>query len=653
MLGMSKIKIKKDDKNRVLITELLPYETPMLFSNEGFYNIVKNNQHLKFFRKLKTLKHLKEFGIPFNYEIAKDEIESRTLSVIHPLNQFDFVDFYNKYDSVILHLCSKSPFSLRKLSRVAKFCFSPDLIFPEDDLRNAELEVEPDILDHETRLLKSYFTYHPIDLIYKFFERNDYIRLEQKYNQVLEFDLSKCFYNIYTHSITWAVKEKEIAKRNKGTISFENSFDKLMQLANYNETNGIVVGPEVSRIFAEIILQQIDINVLKRLEKEPYNLKFGVDYEVRRYVDDYFIFSNEEKALDIILIVFKKEIEEYKLYINKSKTQKRKTPFISNIAVAKREVQYLCEAFANEITQDEIIEDKKIKRLQPIRNHEGMSHKFIKDFQCIVKRNQLNYENVNKEVIRHFKKILVSIIKESNVNIDKSHIESFLLLILDISFYCYSLNINSSTTFKIAQIIVLVCKYLEKRGEEDLKHSIFSKISKDSDFAMSIFLKKSNLTDTNIETLNLLIALRKLDESYLISEEKIYALFKLVNVKDIQNLNYFQIVTLLYYVQNTIKYSNFKNAIEIAVCKKFSIDKDPFSKSEFTLLFFDFICCPFVSVPAKRKLMRVAKWENSNLDAKVDAEISEIQKQKQWFMSWDLDIDLEGILKKKEWSSSY
>ena len=58
-----------------------------------------------------------------------------------------------------------------------------------------------------------------------------------------------------------------------------------MQLANYNETNGIVVGPEVSRIFEEVILQQIDLNVLSKLENS--GLKYGVDFEVRRYVDDF------------------------------------------------------------------------------------------------------------------------------------------------------------------------------------------------------------------------------------------------------------------------------------------------------------------------------------------------------------------------------
>ena len=148
-------------------------------------------------------------------------------------------------------------------------------------------------MDAESQYIKSYYTYRPIDLIYKFYDRTEFQRLEQRYNFLMEFDISKCFYHIYTHSITWAVKDKESAKINRNKSTFENIFDKLMQHSNYNETNGIVVGPEISRIFAEIILQQIDLNVLAKLNKS--NLKFGIDYDVRRYVDDYFVFSNNSE----------------------------------------------------------------------------------------------------------------------------------------------------------------------------------------------------------------------------------------------------------------------------------------------------------------------------------------------------------------------
>lgn len=647
---MSKIKINKDDKNRILLTELLPYEVPMLFSNDGFYSILASDNFKPFEQKLKSLRNSGRYGIPFNFEIKKSVLGgTRTLSVIHPLNQIDFIDFYKKYDSVLLHLCSKSPFSLRKASKIAKFCYTQDMVFEEDVHKNQEVEVEPDVLDKETRLLKSYFTYKPIDLIYKFYERNEYQRLEQRFNLLLKFDISKCFYNIYTHSVTWAVKDKESAKRNARKTSFENTFDKIMQLANYNETNGIVVGPEISRIFAEVILQQIDLNALSKIEAE--GLKYGVDFEIRRYVDDFFVFSNDEKHLDLILKVYKKELEEYKLYINESKTDKRATPFITNIAIGKRELKHLLNTFFNQLIvyKSLIPEEEPVKHLEFLRSPYGISKNFIKDFQCIVQRNNLTYDILSKDIVRYSKQQIVKLFKDKELDKPKESIENHLLLVLDITFYAYSLNITSSATFKLAQMIVLICKFLEGK-DEDLRHSIFSKIYREADFVMTIFQRKSKKNETNIETLNLLIALKKLDDSYIISEKKIRELFSIQTFDGLEKLNYFHIITLLYYFGNNSAFDKLKLEIEKLVILRFNREGDPFTKAEFTLLFFDLISCPFISLETKKKIMRASKYAK---EATLEDEINNINKHKTWFMDWDTEIDLERILKKKEWGASY
>jgi len=649
---MSHVKINKDDNNRVLLTELLPYEVPMLFSNDGFYTLITEDRHKGFFNKIKSLRKSGKYGIPFNYDIKKSvEGEVRTLSIMHPLNQFDFIDFYAKYNSLIIHLCSKSTFSLRRVTKVAKFYYSPDLVFDDNTHKDDDVEVEPEFLDREIPVLKSYFTYEPIDLIYKFYDRHEYQRLEQRFDFLMEFDINKCFYNIYTHSICWAIKGKEIAKRNSRKFSFENDFDKIMQHSNYDETNGILVGPEVSRIFAEIILQQIDINVLKRLEEEK--IKIGIDYEIRRYVDDFFVFSNDTNILDIILKTYKKELNYYKLYINNSKTEKRSTPFLTNIAVGKHELRTLLNQLSDRVisTSEEKENDGLevgIKNLNLIRNPYGVSQSFIKDFQCIVKRNNLTYDILSKEIVRHIKKLVTDSFKISPVTTDKKVMENYLLLVLDIVFYAYSLNITSSTTFKLAQTLVIICKYLDKKDEE-MRHIIFSKIIKDSDFVMTNFQRKIKNNETNVETLNLLIALKKLDKTYIFNEKKIRELFDLKEKDDFKKLNYFHIITLLYYIDDNVEFNFIKSNIELTTIDRFKTEDDPFTKAELTLLFFDFVCCPFVSMSSKRKVLIESHYAKTNLDQ----EISLIGSCGKWFMDWDIDIDLERVLKKKEWGSSY
>ena len=80
-------------------------------------------------------------------------------------------------------------------------------------------------------------------------------------------DVSKCFDSIYTHSLSWACKDKKFVKKNLDiSSSFADVFDELMQRSNYKETNGILIGPEVSRVFAEIIFQEIDSLMFSELK---------------------------------------------------------------------------------------------------------------------------------------------------------------------------------------------------------------------------------------------------------------------------------------------------------------------------------------------------------------------------------------------------
>jgi hypothetical protein len=74
---------------------------------------------------------------------------------------------------------------------------------------------------------------------------------------------------------------KNYAKQqlNKTKSTFPFKFDQLMQRSNYNETNGIIIGPELSRIFAEIIMQSVDNNIINDLNKE--GLVLG---EITKYI---------------------------------------------------------------------------------------------------------------------------------------------------------------------------------------------------------------------------------------------------------------------------------------------------------------------------------------------------------------------------------
>ena len=136
--------------------------------------------------------------------------------------------------------------------------------------------------------------------------------------------------------MAWATKSKEEAKDNIFALNFGNQFDKVMQRLNHNETSGICIGPEASRIFAEIILAKVDQNARRNLEMQ--GIRDGVDYECRRYVDNYYVFVSDPGKADQIEHKLSLALREYNLHLNTEKREFDKRPFYSKKSLVIDEI---------------------------------------------------------------------------------------------------------------------------------------------------------------------------------------------------------------------------------------------------------------------------------------------------------------------------
>lgn len=150
----------KYKKERVLLSDVLPYELPLIFTNRYFYRfLVKNGVHVDGDKITwnknvsdgalcilalilgENVSKMKEDGgvlceakclgkhyqtIPFSYRILHKPTKSRELSVIHPRNQILMVDFYDKYKNLMLYYCSLDKFSLRYPNKVACYFYYQD-----------------------------------------------------------------------------------------------------------------------------------------------------------------------------------------------------------------------------------------------------------------------------------------------------------------------------------------------------------------------------------------------------------------------------------------------------------------------------------------------------------------------------------------------
>ncbi|EPJ5335180.1 MULTISPECIES: antiviral reverse transcriptase Drt3b [Enterobacter cloacae complex] len=653
MKKASKQAIDKNNYNRILLTELLPYEIPVILNNEGFYN-----KKDTIFNQSKMLCFLFQEGretYPLNYKIIKIGSDTRTLYLMHPSNQKDFVAFYKKYSSLICHLTLRSKYSLRAPTDVASWYYEPSLKLKENGLKDEDVETYNNDEVRGFKYASSFFVYKKYSFLYKFYDSYEFHRLEKKYKKLLKFDISKCFDNISTRRLAECVKDENYAKTNRGAQNFENRFIHLMESANFGRNDGILIGPEISRIFAEIILQKIDKNVY--LENK------NTDFEVRRYVDDYFLFYNDEKIGMEILTSFKCELEKIKLFLNESKIEYFDAPFLTGTSMAKKDLQDVFSRLFDTFDEsrknkkedsDADFDDDKVTFIKYNKNPGLAANKLIRDIKAIVIKNDTKFESIvgyffttvkNKlhEVLQYTK----DLDEEQSENITK-----FVKVITDVAFFVYSMDKRVRSTFLISQISIL-CYRIAINLSYEYKTDILKKIQ---DELIFIIKNGHEASPQGIELINLVIVFGSLGEIHneLTSQEICWFLFD-CELAAIEDMNYFHIISILYYIKNNDKYMDLYNkSIQIAINKLTKYKCSIYSESAH--LFLDLMACPYLSKGLKKKIIQTVSI--NEFDMKMTA--SELGRElkilslSDWFVDWSSDgVSIERLLLKKELKSAY
>lgn len=611
-------------KERVVFSDVLPYELPLIFSNRYFYRfLVRNGIWIEISREGQDTLHwnktenkgilgllaiifcrkISEFEgkdslllnvhdlkrIPFVYSIQHKPLKHRFLSLIHPANQIKVVDLYNRYKDAIIYLCSKSNFSIRYPSKVA--CY----FYYKDRLHHVLMGKKTDKMEmyfNEYENLKTFFSYKHYTNIYKFYEDYRYQRAEKKFSRLLKMDVQNCFDSIYTHSIAWAI--------NGGVDIYKDTFegkcdgsvgvlwDKMMQEMNYNETNGIVIGPECSRIFAEVIMQHVDQMVEQQLLIKGYRNK--VDYECYRYVDDYFFFYNCEAVKADAEQLFQMYLKEFKLSLSQEKNKTFERPFVTEITKAKIAIDDLLndtvKLYTNEPESELSLEEEMEQTEQdmsqeveePLLKVDRQkatdclatdvyfclnATDFNKRFKVIVSANSvepkdvLNYtiarlairlERALKKFDRYYKTLCLAIadselvdlysqVEKKRKQLEKD-LSKYLFNILDSVFFLYANSKRINTTLKVMQILNIIWIYLDndyslevgkkksmvRRFTEYAREIVFKKIRDE----ISVVLQTAPMDEhVQLETLYFLLILRSMNGIYHLSRPEMEKYLKI------------------------------------------------------------------------------------------------------------------------------
>jgi hypothetical protein len=673
-------------KQRSVLTDMLPFEVPPTFSNRGFYRFIRDcnleitDGYIKWECKNSALdavmyllfgikdsaqikqENVTEWGkakrrrivatkdclmntIPFNFKVAH-KLDGRILSVIHPRNQAEVANFYARHKALIIYYASRSEFSIRHPVSISRYTYFAD------KLHELKLETMPEGIEEEDKeyeQIGSYFVYRKYRNIHKFFESYHYHQCEKKYDAMVQIDVSKCFDSIYTHSIAWAILGKDQAKFHL-TISpktFPDRFDGLMRRLNYGETNGIVIGPEFSRIFAEIILQSVDIDFANRLRINE-NMEHKINYEIFRYVDDYFVFYNNSSNQLKIIESLQESLKATKLNINTAKIRFYEKPIITEITLAKDRISSILNQTMDANT--DVIPSADASR-QPVKRLSCLINvnRLIIQYKAAIKESKVEYADLLNYTFAIAENKIGNLLKSFNecdkTNQDKQKLLNAMQHIMEFAFFAYSASPKVNHTIRICRMISTCVLFLNKNAfPYDLKHLFFKAVH---DNILQQIDKNAMNVHREIETLYLLISLSPIGKDYWLPQSSLAKYFQIRekdNSEDYDRngfMNHFSITVLLSYIKYKKRYDKLRQFVERHVVEKLEHEKAHCpNHAESLILFLDLLVCPYIKAETKEALGTIFGLDQ--------AKVAVVQASNDyWFTAWGEKFDLAKELDSK------
>ena len=521
------MKTFKIERNKLdyILTDILPVELPETFTFNYLYNFLEKN-HLEIDALIKEFTILKykindkqklfECNLwktsPLKFNILKPNNKYRELSVTNPLSAINIYIFIELYQKEILNLLEKkSIFSLRfhtknnNLHYVARQNGYAEYKFLKTKTSSKRIVEQTG----------TYFKLKKYNSLNEFMNSKLWYQCLKDYNYFGKCDYKSCFDSIYTHTYKWISAKNVSDSKGFRNCNLYTSIDRIMQNINNSTSNGIIVGPEFSRMIAELLLQQIDVEVYEQLVNEK--LVHKKDYEVFRYVDDIFIFSLKKETINRIISIYEEITSHYLLKLNESKMQIYEIPFIYSNWIG--EANGFAEYIKNNIfysredlkVQQKELEDNKAKNksiclLKKCINFGTLKNKF-NDIIC-------HYPEKKSSIVAYVLSTLFNNLKNRDKEItifpcDSTNKKKHAFL--DLIFYCYSLYPSFENTQKLISIINLLSLELDFRDNNWPLRRVIQEYS-------------NIIINTNsYDIINLILILRKYNISFNIyDEEKLF-----------------------------------------------------------------------------------------------------------------------------------
>ncbi len=450
-----------------ILTDLLPVEISELFTLKPFYDYLMNNKgiiddSIKKMKKCvsKNNKIPFESGwatAPLKFNILKGNDGSREISLMQPLSMLNIYLFLELYQKELLILLKEnSKFSLRYHKKANDLYYKKSTRKTAEYYNSSSRRIEKGALQQTG----AFFKIGRFNSVSSFTGSKLWQQLNLKYKYFAKIDYKSCFDSIYTHAYKWIIEKDVVDSKGVSNSNLYIVIDRILQNINAKSSNGVIVGPEFSRMIVEILLQQIDIEVFIELSKN--GLENNKDYSICRYVDDMYLFANSSDDIDIIINIITAISHKYLLHLNELKFLKKETPFTLNswLSQTRELAEKISGLFFN---HDELkIKDKPERYL--VKDGHLPVDKIKSDFNNLI----CDYPNEKRTIVSFALSTLLNNIskKKNGIQIFRAGKESKAFKILELVLYIVSF----CPCFEHIQKVISILVYIN--DDIDLKKDI-------------------------------------------------------------------------------------------------------------------------------------------------------------------------------------
>jgi len=478
-----------------ILTDLLPVELSELFSFRSFYDFLHEKQQqtvllglVEEFRKIiaKGDKIIFKKGwatMPLKYNILKGSGSTREMSIIQPFSTINLFLFLECYQKDILNFFeAKHCFSIRYHKKNTALYYKSKANKATEYFQPYSIRIGKGLVQQAG----NYFRITKFESINSFTDSRIWRLSNFKYEYFATIDYKSCFDSIYTHVYKWIIERNVIDSKKVENPNLLIVIDRILQNINGLSSNGLIVGPEFSRMIAEILLQQIDSDVLLALCND--GLKQDKDYAVFRYVDDIYIFANAQENIDKIIGKFKLVGEKYLLHLNELKISRGETPCVPKAWLEKtRRISDVINNFFYQGKKkdfDELPEDKRF-----LVKSDYISIDRIKGEITVIMKE---YPDDKKTIVSFLLSTLLNNIskKKDGYTLFDDKRAGKALLLIDMAFFIYVFYPSFEQTRKLISMAAYMNDEIDFKSDDKIKQKLNDVVNR-----YSFFFQQGNVFD--------------------------------------------------------------------------------------------------------------------------------------------------------------